>query len=257
MNVDRAEAAFWSTWIRNRNVDAGSADDGAVPVAGGFALCLTGTEIAYALGVGTTRPLRPDDCAVIREFYTHRGLTPSLALHETVLDRDGAIVREAGYVESEPPLAVLEAPAASTRAVPDGQPVAVRLTTDRRAWTELVVRALGDTSPPADPGRLRRTLHATAAASSGLFIASIGGVDAGAAAATLAREYVLLTAGAVLAAQRRRGVHRALLAARLAFGRERGAVTGALTVVPESGAERSAAAAGFARSHLRHRLTIP
>lgn len=257
MNVDRAEAAFWSTWIRNRNVDAGSADDGAISVAGGFALCLTGTEITCALGVGTTRPLRPDDCAVIGEFYAGRGLPASLALHEAVRERDGALLREAGYVERDPPLAVLEAPTASAPAAPERQTIAVRLTTDRRAWTELALRAGAGEPPAPDPARTVRTVHATAASAHGLFIASIGGVDAGAAAATLAQDYVLLSAGSVATAHRRRGVHRALLAARLAFGRERGAVTGALTVAPDSPAERSAAAAGFARSHLRHRLTMP
>ncbi len=47
MNAARAEAAFWSAFLRNRNVDAGTSADGALPVAGGFALCLAGTFLEH------------------------------------------------------------------------------------------------------------------------------------------------------------------------------------------------------------------
>jgi GNAT superfamily N-acetyltransferase len=58
----------------------------------------------------------------------------------------------------------------------------------------------------------------------------------------------------VLPAFRRRGVHQALLAARLAIAHERGATAAALKTVADSPVERSATKLGFARTGLHRRV---
>ena len=58
MIPDRVAALLWAAFLRNRNVDAGTAGDGAIPVAGGYAIYVAGTHLDHALGAGTTRPLR-------------------------------------------------------------------------------------------------------------------------------------------------------------------------------------------------------
>ena len=249
MSPDRAAAQLWAAFLRNRNVDAGTAGDGAIPVAGGYALYVRGTRFDLALGAGTTRALRDDDLAVVEEFYAARAHPARFELDETVFARDGALLRDRGYAEDDETLAILEAPA--TGALPAG-PVTVRPTTNRRAWTELAVRAFADDA--ADVTVLRRTLQTAAAAAHVLVVASVDGEEAGIGALGIAAETALLWSGGVLPAFRRRGVHQALLAARLALAYERGATTAALKTVAGSPVERSAAKFGFARTGLRRRV---
>lgn len=239
MNAARAEAAFWSAFLRNRNVDAGTSADGAVPVAGGFALCQAGTFLELGLGVGTTRPLRPDDLAVLSEFYGRRGLPARLELDEAVLARDRSLLEASGFVDEGTERTLFELPVLGG-GPHDGAGVAVRSTTDRRAWTELAVRGCADQVGEADRERLRRSLQTAAAAAQGLFVASLDGADAGAGALGISGDVAFLFGGSVLPAYRGRGVHRALVATRTAFGRERGASQAALKTVPGSFAERSA-----------------
>jgi len=254
MNADRAEAAFWAAFLRNRNVDAGTSADGAVPVAGGFGLCLLGTFLEYGIGIGSTRPLRPDDLAVLGEFYARRGLAARLELDETVLARDRAVLAAGGYAEDGPRIAALEAAAGAGAAFAPVEGVVVRPAGDRRAWTELVVRGFADTVAEDRQARLRRTLQAAAAAAQGLFVASVGGTDAGAGAVGISGDVAYLFGAAVLPAYRGHGVHRALVGARMAFGLTRGASRAALKTEPGSSAARSALRLGFELTALRRRV---
>ncbi len=249
MNAARAEAAFWSAFLRNRNVDAGTAGDGALPVAGGFALCIAGTFYERGIGIGTTRPLRADDLVVLSEFYGRRGLPARLELDEAVLARDRGLLEAGGYAEEgrangmDGAQAVLESPTAGIGPV---EGIGVRTVTDRRAWTELLVRAIADTVAEADRERLRRSVQVGALAAHGLFVASLDGADAGAGALGISGDVAYFFGAGVLPAFRRRGVHRALVAARTAFAHERGASQAAFKTSPGSFAERSALSLGFA-----------
>jgi GNAT superfamily N-acetyltransferase len=245
---DRA-AAFWAAYLRNRNVDAGTAGDGAIPVAGGYAIYVSGTRFDLALGAGSTRALRADDLTVVEEFYAARAHPARFELDVTVLARDGALLHERGYTEEDCTLAVLESPVSAVAAA---GPITVRTTTNRRAWTELASRAFHEDSN--DVALLRRTLQTTAAAAHVLVIASLHGDDAGAAALGISGDTALLCSAAVLPAFRRRGVHQALMAARLAIAHERGASAAAVTTVADSPVERSARKLGFARTGLRRRV---
>ena len=247
---DRAAALFWAAFLRNRNVDAGTAGDGAIPVAGGYAIYVTGTRFDFALGAGSTRALRDDDLTVVEEFYAARAHESRFELDEAVLARDGELLRARGYVEEDCTLAILEGPLLSV--APSGA-VTVRTTTNRRAWTDLASRAFDD-DRSADGAVLRRTLQTTAAAAHVLVIASFDGADAGAAALGISGDTALLCSAAVLPGFRRRGVHQALVAARLAIAQERGAKEAALKAVADSPAERSARKLGLARTGLRRRV---
>jgi GNAT superfamily N-acetyltransferase len=249
MNPDRAAAQLWAAFLRNRNVDAGTAGDGAIPVAGGYAIYVSGTLFDFALGAGSTRALRADDLAVVEEFYAARTHPARLELEEAVLARDGALLRQRGYAEEDETLAVLES--SITTAAPAAT-VSVRTIANRRAWTDLAMRAFAESPVAGDV--LRRTLQTAAAAAHVLVVASVDGADAGVGALGIAGETALLWSGAVLPAYRRRGVHQALLATRLAIAHERGATCAAIKTVAGSAVERSAAKLGFTRTGLRRRV---
>jgi GNAT superfamily N-acetyltransferase len=248
-DAERAEAAFWAAFLRNRNVDAGTAGDGAVSVAGGYALYVAGTMLTLALGAGSTRPLRADDCEVVEGFYAARGLPAAFEFEETALLRDEALLRERGYADDPIELVALEAPV-TVRAPVEG--IAVRTTTDRRAWSELLERCIAEQID--DPGMLRRQSLLNASAGHVLAVASIRGEDVGVGAVGIAGDTAILYSGGVLPAFRRRGVHGALLTARLGLAHGRGATAALLKTVPDSPAERSALSLGFTRTAVRRRV---
>ncbi len=248
-DAERAEAAFWAGFLRNRNVDAGTAGDGAVSVAGGYALCVVGTMLTHAIGAGSTRPLRADDCEVVEGFYAARGLPTCFELEEDALLRDEALLRERGYADDPIELIALESPVA-VRPPVDG--IAVRATTDRRAWSELLERCIAEQID--DPGLLRRQALLNASAGHVLAMASIRGEDVGVGAVGIAGDTALLYSAGVLPMFRRRGVHGALVAARLTMAHGRGAAAALLKAVPDSPSERSALGLGFTRTAVRRRV---
>jgi GNAT superfamily N-acetyltransferase len=250
MIPDRAAASFWAAFLRNRNVDAGTSADGAIPVAGGYAIYVAGTHLDHALGAGTTRALRDDDLDVVEEFYAARAHPARFELDEAALARDGELLSSRGYAEEDVPLAVFEGPVVAG-AAPAGR-IAVRTTTDRRAWADLATRAFADTSADAD--MLRRTIQVEAAAVHGLFIASVNGTDAGTGALVTDGDLAFLMGGAVLPQFRGQGVHEALLGARLAVAHARGATRASVKTRLGSPVERSAARFGFERTGLRRRV---
>ena len=251
MNADQAAAAFWAAFLRNRNVDASTARDGAIPVAGGYALCVTATLIRTAIGAGSARPLREDDCTVVERFYAARSLPARFELRDEVWARDGALLAARGYVDEGDPLAILEGPVpAAASATIDG--VAVRTTRDRRGWVNLLAPAMA--RPEIDAVLLRRTLECNAAAARTLVVASVDGHDVGGAALGIAGEFALFYSAGVLEPYRRRGVYAAMTAARIAHARALGAARFTLATVPDSPVERLAARFGLERTALRMRL---
>ena len=249
MIPDRVEAALWAAYLRNRNVDAGTAGDGAIPVAGGYAIFVAGSMLDFALGAGSTRPLREDDLAVVEEFYGARAHPARFELDATVLGRDGDLLRARGYAVEDLTLAILEGPTLPATAP---GPVEVRTTTNRRAWTELAARAFADCEPEQQP--LRHTLEASAAFAQVLSVASLNGQDVGVAGLTVYDDLALLLSGAVLPAYRGRGVHTALLGARLVLAHALGATRAAIKTVPDSAVERSSRHFDFTRTGIRKRV---
>jgi len=238
---DRADAAFWATYLRNRNVDVATANDGAVAVAGGFAIYAAGSAMQLAFAAGSSRPLLDDDVTAIEAFYRARGAPVRLEAREDVLERDRAVLERHGFTPYDAAYAFYE-----THAPPGdaGGGATVRAASDRAAWARLVASAFADGGAP--DATLLRTVEHCAAAAAGLFVAEIDGAEAGAAALGISGEYALLYCGAVLPAFRRRGVHRALLYARIANARARGFARATIRVRVDSAAEASARAAGFA-----------
>ena len=249
MIPDRVEAALWAAYLRNRNVDAGTAGDGAIPVAGGYAIYVADSMLDFAVGAGSTRPLREDDLTVVEEFYGSRDHPARFELDEAVMGRDGDLLWARGYAVEDLTLAILEGP---TRPSTGPGPVEVRTTTNRRVWTELAARAFAGEGPEGRP--LRHTLEASAAFAQVLCVASLDGHDVGVAGLAVYDDLALLVSAAVLPAARGRGVHTALLGARLVLAHALGATRAAVKTVPDSAVERSSKHFDFVRTGTRKRV---
>jgi GNAT superfamily N-acetyltransferase len=127
-----------------------------------------------------------------------------------------------------------------------------RAVQDRAAWVRLVGRAFAEGRTPDE--ETRRSHELSAAAAHGLFVAEVGGVPAGAGAVAVFNGIAFLYAGAVLPEFRRRGVHRALLRARTAFGASRGAWRTTIKTEDGSVAAIAVERAGFERAATIRRL---
>jgi GNAT superfamily N-acetyltransferase len=244
-----AEASFWAAFLRNRNVDAGTANDGAIAVAGGYALCVPGTLLTLTIGAGEARPLRDEDCSAVEDFFAERSLPARFELETGVLERDGPLLRARGYRDEGTTLTVLTG---ATGVHGASASAAVRPTTDRRQWSELFVRAADDGRVHGD--LLRRSALLNAAAAHTLVVASLDGQDVGVAATGIYQETAFLYSAAVLPPFRSRGVHGALIAARLEIAHGRGAAKALLKTTPDSPGERAARKAGLVPTAVRRRV---
>ncbi|GAC1426228.1 MAG: GNAT family N-acetyltransferase [Candidatus Velthaea sp.] len=250
--AELTEAGFWASYARNIPTTDETRDTGAVPVAGGYAICVQGTRLDYAMGVGRTRPLRPADLAALDEFYGSRKLPAQVELHEAVAERDADLLAAWGYVPVTR-LAVLEREIGHAP-LPD-PPIAVEPMTGRRAeWIDLVVAASADSTPPAQVEQLRRSFALSATAGLLQFGARIDGRLVGGASLGMSGDIAFLMAAATLPAFRGRGVQTALIAARLQAAQTRGATYAFMKTEIDSPAMRSAERAGFTRIYDRVRM---
>jgi hypothetical protein len=212
LRAERAEAAYWATYARNIPTSDETRDTGAVPVAGGYAICLQGSSIDYCLGVGTSRPLREDDLRIVDEFYGSRNLASRLELHPRVAERDAPLVTGWGY-RPERKMTMLERDIAIDPVIPAGFTVET-LTSRKLEWTDLVVAGLLDSAPLSERERLRRTTHVCANAASTLVAIRLEGKLAGGGALGVTGDAAFLFCASTLPEFRRRGVYAALIGAR-------------------------------------------
>jgi GNAT superfamily N-acetyltransferase len=128
------------------------------------------------------------------------------------------------------------------------------MTTRRNEWVDLVVAGQADTVAAANLERMRRTTYVCASAASALVAIRLEGRLAGGAALGVTGDAAFLFCAATLPEFRGRGVYAALIGARLAIGRSRGATFAFMTTPTESVALRGAQAAGFRPTYVRQRL---
>jgi GNAT superfamily N-acetyltransferase len=242
LSPDRAAAAFWAGYIRNRNVDERTAADGAVSVAGGYALYVAQTVFATVLGAGWERPLQAADLDVVEGFFGERGVGASFELSTECVARDRALLDERGYAIAATTDTIFERSVEKPQ--PEPGPVRIRTTRDRREWASLLAVAMDE---PGD-ALLERSLNFVAGGASILTIAALDGRDIGAAGMLITGDFALLVAGGVLPEARGHGVHSALVRARLRIAHERGATRAAIKTTTGSPAEKTALRTGFVPS---------
>jgi len=247
MRAERCEAGLWAAYARNIATSADTQDTGAIAVAGGFAICLQGTFLEYAIGIGAVRRLDETDLGAVEAFYTRRGLLARVELHEDVATRDARLLESAGY-RPELTLEVYEAEIGPIDVTPPAG-LTVEKTENRVDWAEVLVEA----SEGTDRARITRSVQVNAHAAV-LYAVSADGQMVGGGAVSTFEDGALLFSGGVLPLFRSRGAHQALISSRLAYARSRGSSFAVLKTTPDSPAAASALACGFVRTHTRIRM---
>ncbi len=247
MRAERCEGGLWATYARNIATSADTQDTGAIAVAGGFAICLQGTFLEYAIGIGAVRPLDETDLGAVEAFYTRRGLPARVELHEDVAARDAGLLAAAGY-RPELTLDVYEAEIGPIDVTPP-LGLTVEKTENRVEWAEVLV----ESSDGSDRARTTRSVQVNAHAAVLYAVVADGQMVGGGAVSTF-EDGALLFSGGVLPAYRHRGAHQALIRSRLAYARSRGSSFAVLKTTADSPVAANALACGFARTHSRVRL---
>lgn len=247
MRAERTEGGLWATYARNIATNADTQDTGAIAVAGGFAICLQGTFLEYAVGIGTRGPLDETDLGAVGAFYARRGLPARIELHEEVAARDAALIEQHGY-RLELRLDILEAEIGPVDVTPP-HGMAVERTENRSEWAEIVSQACDD----SDRARVTRSMQVNAHAAV-LFAVTLNGQTIGGGAVATFEDGALLFGGGVLPPYRAHGAHSALIRSRLAYARSRGSSFAIIKTAPGSPSAHNALECGFVRTHARLRF---
>lgn len=245
--------------LEERRAAAGIAAvaDEAQPVAGGQA-CFAGPDAwaTQAVGMGLAGPVPPEEVDRLVAFYADRGVAAPVELcpyvHPSLVDAlDGAGFTLRG-------METVLARSLATLDLPEVLDVAVCVVdqADAEAIADQVDLCMRGFFAPADPPTVFASLGRKVAAQPGTcsVVATVEGEPAGAAAVEVRGEIAALFSASVLPRFRRRGVHRALLAARLVEAARGGAVEAVVHGEPGGATERGALRLGFVPVYTRVQL---
>lgn len=216
----------------------------------------SGSPICRALGLGMDGPVSAAEIDRVEAFFAERDLEPRIDLCPLA---DPSLLGElrARSYRLDSFLNVLfhplPAPALETAGDVEVIPAADDL---RDAWLDVVSAGFAGAYPPPDD--MVAVIRPTAvSATARRFLARIDGQPAGGGAYAVAGPVAELGSAATHPDFRRRGVQRALIAARLAAASEEGCTIASLTTTPGSAAQRNAERAGFRVAYTRVSLLAP
>lgn len=212
-----------------------------IEVGGGIASFAGPTSpISHAIGLGMNGPVAESDLDRVEEFYRSRGAPSNLDLcplaDPSLMERLG----RRGYRITEFNN-VLVAPDPRGSAQPGVRAVNPD---EKLLWTRVMIGGFFEKDQlTADELLLGEGIFAMQGARA--FLAESEGVPAAAAAACVRGEVLYLFGDATLVPFRRRGLHSALIQARLAWGGEQGCKVASASTLPGSESQRHYVRAGF------------
>jgi GNAT superfamily N-acetyltransferase len=224
------------------------------PVAGGHAVFLgAGSALSQAQGLGLNGPVDAADLARVEAFYQARAVPVQLEVCTLADPSLWPLLGARGYRPSEPSH-VLVRPAGPGEAWdPPPAPLEVRAVAPAEAvvFAETVLGAFfdGPDAPPRDLFEaLVTSVHVRSAA---CWLARVSGEPAGAATSFVVDGVALFAGDGVLPRFRGRGVHDALLRARLAHAARQGCDLAVTCTQPGSVSQRNAGRLGFRVAYAR------
>lgn len=224
------------------------------PVAGGQAVFFgAGSILSQAQGLGLDGPVHADDLQRLETFYRVRGTPTQLEVCTLADPTLWALLGERGYRPSEPSHVLI-------RPVEPGEtwdeprpPLAMEAVapSDIALWADVVLGAFFE-APATPPDDLRAAVLSTALVSAATcWLARVDGIPAGGATALAIDNMTLFAGDGVLPPFRGRGVHDALLRARLALASRLGCDLAVTCTQPGSASQRHAERLGFRVAYAR------
>jgi GNAT superfamily N-acetyltransferase len=226
-----------------------------IPIAGGVAtFTAPGSPLNKVAGLGFAGPLDPAELGAVEDAFAERGTPVQVELSSLGDPAVGELLSRRGYVlRGVENVLGLGLSSRVVAAVPADTLVEESPLSELPRWLEIVMTGFaspdtqGVPSHETFPRDLLESVTADLAAAPGFhrFLARRGGVPAGGGSLRLAGGVAQLCGAATLPEHRRRGVQRALLAARLRFAGERGCDVAMVTTQPGSKSQENAQRQGF------------
>ncbi|MBO9532422.1 MAG: GNAT family N-acetyltransferase [Solirubrobacteraceae bacterium] len=257
-DIERAEAGLMAACAEV----CGLTDHLALPIGGGWATyCGVDSPFTKVAGLGFAPAPTDAELARVEAEFGARGAAVTIELATLAGPQLGERLTARGYrlIGVEDVLGV-----ALPAAVTQPASVDVAVTDDLDAWIDADVRgtlaADADGVPNHDDfaaDAITTALRELLAAGTQPYLATRGGVPAGAGSLRLAGRIAQLTGASTIPAHRREGVQTALLAARLRDAHAAGCEIAVVTTQPGSTSQRNVRRAGFALLYSRMILSRP
>ncbi|MDR3635783.1 MAG: GNAT family N-acetyltransferase [Isosphaeraceae bacterium] len=248
-------------WARS-SVETAEAHEGRLPgvgvaimpVAGGVAVFHGArSTLSQAQGLGLNGAVNDADLEQLEAFYQVRGVPAQVEVCTLADPSLWALLGKRGYRPSEPSHVLIRPIAAGEAWGQPPAPLEVETvgTDDATAFAETVLGAFFE-SPATPPDELRAAVLTTFAVSSATcWLARVAGAPAGGATAFVVEGVALFAGDGVLPAFRGRGIHDALLRARLARVASLGCDLAVTCTQPGSVSQRNAERVGFRVAYAR------
>lgn len=209
------------------------------------------SPISHAVGVGMKGPVTLADLDRIEEFYGTRGAPVNLDLCPLAdvslmenLGHRGYRITEFNNVLVRP-----------LDPMPEAEGVRIAADDERDQWTRTMLAGFFEKdSFTADELQLGASLFAIPGA--GAFWVDVGGTPAAAAAGCVIEKLLFLFGDSTLEAFRRRGLHRKLIDARLAWAHHQGAELAWACTLPGSNSQRNYERAGFRIAYTKMNMCL-
>ncbi|HET8549595.1 MAG TPA: GNAT family N-acetyltransferase [Bryobacteraceae bacterium] len=232
----------------------------AVRAVAGGVLAFVGADspLTHALGLGMSGPVTAEQLDEVEEFFRSRGAQVTLDVCPCADHTLVELVAARGY-------RITEFSHVMVRAIAPGESVAsdsggeietrVAQSHERELWARTVVAGFfGRDAVTDEEFRTGRVLFDMANAIA--LFASVGGEPAGCAAVSLRSGIASCFADSTLVRFRRRGVHRALIAARVRIAAQRGCEFITAGTQPGSGSQRDYERLGFQVAYTKVTMTL-
>lgn len=226
-----------------------------MPAAGGCAFFVEDdTFLSRAFGVGMDGPVSADDLDAIEAFYRRHNVPPRLQYCPFADPSLLRLLEQRGYVLTLiGNMLACPLPRADAAVAPPGVHIRIAEPHEDGLWADVLSRGLS-TDFPLRQDVARSFFHEPRVL---CLLAYVDGEPAAAAGLDPNPACAALFSAATLPEFRRRGVHTALIHARLRLAAEQGCPVAVIATVPGGGSERNARRAGFeivyARVHLERR----
>jgi len=256
--LERAEAATTARYIAAQaTLDPAGGSSTAAFADGTAFFAGPGSPVNRVVGLGMAQAVEPDDIARCETYYAARDEICRVDLCPLAHPSLCTLLQERGYTVGLFKR-VFVLPLAGRRADATASPaIVVEPVTLQQAdlWVETLAAAADGGAPnPVARAIAQPNVHKSDTV---CFLAWVGGVAAGGGALAIVDGVGICYSTAVRPAQRRQGVQRALLDARLAHAQARGCDLAMVQTAPGSASQRNVERCGFRLAYTKATMVCP